>query len=381
MRTFKTSQFQLHARIVQHIRHGRAISRGALAEALQTSPSTMGLHVDELIENGYLVESGLSKVLTSGRPKRLLQLLPGAGWFAGVEFTGGRIQAARLNFAGVCGEVLVEPLPLNLHAAEVISRISEIVKKLHAKALGPLLGVGIGSPGFVDPVKGEVLFSNFQPDWKDVQLAAQLRRQFKAPIAVENNLHVITMAERWFGAARDAADYAIVRTRNGFGLGIVKNGQLVPGAHHGVGEIGLWPWPLDGGGGGVCVHEALSARSVWRRLSGADSRTHVPADLAAAMSKLAHVTGKVRDEVVTSYARVLGMTQLMIDSQLYFLHGPLTALGQRFCDEIMVRAVQLMPALRQSPVTLIPTALGEEAGALGAASLAMEAWNPEVFVG
>jgi hypothetical protein len=72
------------------------------------------------------------------------------------------------------------------------------------------------------------------------------------------------------------------------------------------------------------------------------------------------------------------MAQLLIDSRLYFLHGPLTALGQRFCDEVNLRCIQLMPALRQSPVTMVATTIGEVAGALGAASLAMETWDPQL---
>jgi len=36
----------------------------------------------------------------------------------------------------------------------------------------------------------------------------------------------------------------------------------------------------------------------------------------------------------------------------------------------------LMPALRDTPVRVVPTKLGDSAGGLGAASLAMEAWDP-----
>jgi len=305
------------------------------------------------------------------------RLLPEAGWFAGVEFTGGRLQAVRLNFAGEREHEISEPLPNSIAAADVLGRIGGAIHRMHEGACGPLLGIGVGAPGFVDATQGRVVYSQFQPDWQNVPLVEELGRHFGVPISVENNLHVIAMAERWFGAGREEDDFVIVRARIGFGLAVVKDGHLMSGAHHGAGEIGLWPWPLEGGSGQV--HEALSARAVSRKLSGVKKRTAAPEDLVADLGKVADATGSAWDEVVTSYARVLGMAQLLIDSRLYFLHGPLTALGQRFCDEVNLRCVQLIPALGQSPVKLIPTTISEVAGALGAASLAMEAWDPQLI--
>jgi hypothetical protein len=123
------------------------------------------------------------------------------------------------------------------------------------------------------------------------------------------------------------------------------------------------------------VHEAFSARSVWQKLSG-KSAAEQPEDLRAALTALADTKGEAWDAVVTDYARLLSITQLILDARRYFLHGSLAALGTRFCDEIMKRSLDLVPDLSHSPIHLSPTTLGKDAGALGAASLAMEAWSP-----
>lgn len=373
MRTFKYTQIQLHARIVRSIRHGRNTSRGLLAEELGISPSTMGLHVDDLISRGFLEESGLEQGAV-GRPKRLLRLIPEAGWFAGVEFTGGRMQAERLNFAGKREKSHIETLPKDIRAPELFQAICRCITRLHEGATGPLLAIGIGSPGFIDAKAGRVVYSEFLADWNDIPLAAEIRQHFDVTVAVENNLHVIALAERWFGDGRDADDYVIVRARNGFGLGIIKDGRLLSGAHHGAGEIGLWPWPLTKSKD--FVHHALSARTIWQRLSGVDKDIDPPDNLTVALRELAGATGAAWDEAVENYARVLGLTQVLIDTKMYFLHGPLVSLGQRFCDEIVAKAHQMIPQLKHSPIRLSPSTLGREAGALGAAGLAMEAWDP-----
>ncbi|MBK8040659.1 MAG: ROK family transcriptional regulator [Verrucomicrobiaceae bacterium] len=374
MRTFKSTQQDLHVRIVREIRHGRAASRGALAEILEIAPSTMGIHVEDLVRQGYLAESGLERG-AFGRPKRLLRLVPQAGWFAGIEFTGGSLRAVRLDFAGGGEVTLHEPLPAQITAAGMIDRLEGAVRQLSQGASGMLLGVGVGSPGLVDPVKGEVVYSQFQADWSHVPLAGELTRRLGVRVTVENNLHVITLAERSFGGGKNEDDFAVVRARLGFGLGVVKGGRLLPGAHHAVGEIGMLPWPLDGGT--QQVHDVLSAGTVWRRLQGAGESEQAPEDLRTALMELAGTRGCAWNAVVTDYARVLGMAQLMIDARVFFLHGPLTSLGSRFCEDVMVRSLECIPALAHSPLRLVLTHLGSEAGALGAASLAMEAWNPE----
>jgi hypothetical protein len=68
----------------------------------------------------------------------------------------------------------------------------------------------------------------------------------------------------------------------------------------------------------------------------------------------------------------------MLDPEKIFLHGPLTSLGQRFCDDVTASADTLRPELPDMKVQLVPSVLNDDAGALGAAGLAMEAWEPDV---
>lgn len=371
MRTFKTTQKDMQARILREVRRGTASSRVELAGLMGIAPSTMGVHVDDLARLGFLMESGTLRG-AAGRPKRLLKLHPQAGWFAGVEFTGGKMRSVRLDFAGGVETLEAQSLPPQLSSAAMIECIVEAVDRLRQGASGPLLGAGIGSPGFVDPVDGKVLYSQFQPDWRDLPLSSLLEPRLKTRVLVHNNLHVIALAERSFGEGRKEKDFAVVRARMGFGLAVVKGGNLLSGAHHATGEIGMLPWPVDGGN--CQVHEALSALRVWKELSGHPEK--MPPDLREGFASLAVHDPSAWEAVVTDYARVLGMVQLMIDARVFFLHGPLTALGDRFCEAVMARSKECIPALQHAPLLLRPTQLGAEAGALGAASLAMESWNP-----
>jgi predicted NBD/HSP70 family sugar kinase len=376
MRKNPADQSQLIATAVLHVRSRRANSRSALADLMGLSRSTVGLYVDQLIASGHLHESGLEQG-AMGRPKRTLTTAPDAGWFAGVEFNAERVQAVRVDFSGQVTGAQTKPLPADPDMRTVMREIKAAVSMLSKNAKGPLLSIGAGAPGVVDPSRGLGLFYAFVPDWKNVPISKMLRERFKAPVAVDNNLRTIALAEKWFGGGRGLDHYAILGPRAGFGIAMVQHGQLIGGAHHAAGEIGLWPWPSSATGKDGELHDALSSPAVWRRLAGVPAHSRPPANLRAALAPFANAAGKPWDEVIADCARVLGCAQLLLDLEVYFLHGPLTALGARFCESIAVEAARLIPALAASPLKIVPSTLDDEAGALGAASMAMEAWMPE----
>lgn len=374
MRTLKVSQDNLHARIIELVRGGRATSRGVLARKLTVAPSTMGLYVDQLIATGWLRESGLVRGRT-GRPKMNLEVAAeGTGWFAGVEFTGGRIQVIAVDFAGCPRQALTRALPSPCDAETVVRQVLRAIQEMAGKMTERLLGIGVGAPGLVNSDTGMAIYSMTFPDWKNVPLRDRLAKAFGVPCTIHNNLRAIALAERWFGGGRDEDDFVALGPRSGFALALMRQGRLATGAHLAAGEIGFWP--LGPSGAEVPIHHQLSSPAIWRTFAGVGKDVPAPTDLHEALAEFSGLTGDAWEEVTTLFAKVIGMAQCLIDVKLYFLHGPLTALGDRFCREIVLKAVDMMPALKDMPFEIRPSTLGDDAGALGAASLAMEAWNP-----
>jgi predicted NBD/HSP70 family sugar kinase len=148
------------------------------------------------------------------------------------------------------------------------------------------------------------------------------------------------------------------------------------GAHFAAGEIGRVSWTMPGGAARGELHDALSAPVVWRRLAGASPRAKAPEDLRAALTEFAGANTAAWNEIIADYASVIGCLQLLLDTECFFLHGPLTSLGERFCAEVVGAVRTTTPALADTAVRIVPSTLGDDAGALGAASLAMESWVP-----
>ncbi|MEM7144629.1 MAG: ROK family protein [Verrucomicrobiota bacterium] len=375
MRTKGADQLALQGQALLHLRSRRASSRSSLAQSLDVSPSTAGLHVDQLIAAGFLDDSGRDQG-AMGRPKRTLALRPDAGWFAGVELTAERVQAIQIDFSGNTLSKHLDFLPSNPTTEDAINTVTNSIKTLDQSNKSPLLGIGIGAPGLVDPDKGIALDHSLIQDWSDVPIVDRLKKQFDAAVVLENNLRAVAIAERWFGAGKDLADYVIIGPRSGFGIAIVQNGRLTRGAHHAAGEIGRWPWPLNGAKNNETLEDYLSAPAAYRRLAGLSNRGRLPVDLHTALAGLADTTGRFWNRLVADYARVLGLIHLMLDAHTCYLHGPMTALGPRFCEDVLATVPDAFPNLKNNSIRFTPSTLGDNAGALGAASLAMESWIP-----
>lgn len=376
MRKNPVFQQETFGAAILKVRSGLATSRTTLARTLGISPSTVGLYVDRLIADGWLNESGLNQG-PMGRPRRVLTTVAEAGWFAGVEFNAHRLQAVGVDFSGKAAASRSLLLPADVSTAAVIQAIHNSVAELAKSMRGPLLSVGLGAPGLVDSTAGIGMRYAFIADWNDVPLVSHIQARLQVPVILENNLRAIALAERWFGLGHDVSDYVILGPRSGFGIAMVMRGQLIEGAHHAAGEVGLWPWPLGGSNGSEQeLHHVLSATATWRRLADVPASAKLPDDLRSALAGYAAVESSTWDAVCSDFGRVIGFLRLVLDAEIFILHGPLTALGARFCESIVAHGRRIMPALQAVPFKVTPSTLGDDAGALGAASLAMEAWSP-----
>ena len=170
--------------------------------------------------------------------------------------------------------------------------------------------------------------------------------------------------------------------RSGFGAGIVAGGRLIGGKHHAAGELGRWPWIAGPGEAVGELQDRLSAPAIYRRVKGLAADATVPADLRAAFAQqVPRLTTKdsvtaVWQPVIGELARVVACLHLLLDPSAFFLHGPLTALGTEFCAAVAQAAHDFGGGTATAPLVFQPSTLGAEAGALGAASLAMEGWAP-----
>jgi glucokinase len=154
--------------------------------------------------------------------------------YLGVDIGGTKVAAGLVD--GV-GEIVCKArAPMNARgtAEEGLASVLEAMREAMeaGAAVRPgfrLAGVGICSPGPLDPKTGVVINPPNLPCWRDFPLAARVSKEFGVPALVENDANAAALAESIWGAGRgfNTVFYATLGT--GIGTGLVMNGRIYNG--------------------------------------------------------------------------------------------------------------------------------------------------------
>jgi glucokinase len=106
----------------------------------------------------------------------------------------------------------------------------------------PVAGIGIGSPGHINPHTGMVYVAT-NLNWHNVSLAEGVRQKLSndLPIWVHNDANASALGEKFFGAARGCDDFILVTLGTGVGGAAISTGQLVLGSQFVGMEVGHIP--------------------------------------------------------------------------------------------------------------------------------------------
>jgi glucokinase len=173
------------------------------------------------------------------------------------------------------------------------------------------IGIGISSPGPLDPWQGVVVAPPNLAGWRDVPLTARVEEAMGLPTYLERDTNAAVMSEWRFGAAKGADDVIYVTVSTGIGGGVVVDGRPVIGKDGTAGEIGHITVDIDGpicGDGQPGHAEAIgSGRSIAREGRELLKRGEAPglAALAADAEVDAELVARAADEGDPACQRVL----------------------------------------------------------------------------
>ncbi|MFN2484710.1 MAG: ROK family protein [Candidatus Limnocylindria bacterium] len=130
--------------------------------------------------------------------------------------------------------------------AEIIGLASAVIDDVRAAGRPEPLGVGISSPGPIDPWRGLVVAPPNLHGWHDVPLADEVERALGLPTFLERDTNVAVLGEWRAGAGAAADDVVYVTVSTGIGGGIVTGGSPLIGPDGTAGEVGHMTVELDG---------------------------------------------------------------------------------------------------------------------------------------
>jgi glucokinase len=164
----------------------------------------------------------------------------------GIDLGGTKIAAALVDSGGRIVASARKPTRPEKGADAIVAEIAALVGTISLQAEGrPVIGVGVGVAGQVDPATGSV-FNAPNLHWTNFPFQDRLERALHKPVSVLNDVQSATFAEWIHGAGRGVADLVCVFAGTGVGGGVVAQGQLVRGAGGSAGEIGHMTVNLSG---------------------------------------------------------------------------------------------------------------------------------------
>ncbi len=236
-----TKQAIYQRKIIKHLYFGGTLSCADLSELTRKSVPLTTRVINELIEEGYVVETGLASS-TGGRRPQTYALQTDLLYIVTVAMDQLITRIAILdmhnNYVGEIRQVDIvlsnktEALPL------LISHIQEHILQ-SGIAKEKFVGIGIGMPGFVDVIKG-VNHSFLKTD-NGQNIAHLIEYAVGVPVLIDNDSSLIALAELKFGSARGRKNAMVINIGWGIGLGMIVTGELFRGYNGFAGEFSHIP--------------------------------------------------------------------------------------------------------------------------------------------
>jgi len=210
-------------------------SRADVARLTGLTRTTISDLVAELINEGLVEEMGQGQSI-GGKPPTMLKFVDTCGYLIGIDLGSHEFQGAVVDLRGhIIDRVCLALQERNSDTA--LTLVFELIDNLLAHAPSPIIGIGIGSPGLIDPISGTICLS-VNLDWSNLPLARLIHDHYNLPVHIANNSQAAAIAETTFGTHRDIRNMVVVKIGGGIAAGIVINGEPYFGDGFGAGEIG-----------------------------------------------------------------------------------------------------------------------------------------------
>jgi glucokinase len=286
----------------------------------------------------------------------------------GIDLGGTAIKLGRFSIDGHLLEDQQLQTPQPATPGAVCVALVEAIEALDPDRRASIVGIGLPGPMDVEARVARVCIN--LPGWEEVPLADWLEPRLQRRVTLANDGNCALVGEAWKGAAKGYSDVVMLTLGTGVGGGVMLSGQLFTG-HNGAaaepGLIGLDPEgpPCNSGNRGSL--EQFASISALRRLWDGD-----PAELAALAAN-----GDAEAQAVWSrYGSTLGVgissLVYMFTPELVLVGGGISGAATHFLPSVRKEVAQRVQAMSRQGLRIDVCALGNGAGRLGAARLAIQ---------
>ncbi len=265
-----------------------------------------------------------------------------------------------------------------------VERMKAYIDRVLPASRDDIQGIGISSPGPLNPRTGVVIAPPNLPGWDNVPLGEMIADEFKLPVYVGNDANVAALAEASKGAGQGCRHLVYITVSTGIGSGIISDGRLVSGRDGLAAELGHIPI-IVGQNRVSSVELEAAGPAIARRVkaalaNGAQSslRDQAGSDWERIDARLVGAAAAQGDPLAISslaYAgRIIGMAivtaLLLFNPELVVVGGGVTKTGELlFAPLRQAVADHILDGAYVKDLRIERAALGDDVALVGAAAL------------
>jgi glucokinase len=302
----------------------------------------------------------------------------------GIDFGGTSIKSAVVENGRILERGTVIDTTQHAGPETLIEALFAVIAALR-KSHPEVAGVGVGLPGFVDCESGIVHHLSNVPGWTNVPMLKLLRERTGLKAAIENDANAMAYAEYRHGAAKGARNAVCITLGTGVGCGLVLDGKLFRGSRFAAGEIGHASIDLHGPRGVYGTPGDLEVYVGNKSIGERATRLYAAAGEAfgeekctpLGLAKLAeagdHTALALWDQLGTELGAALVNAIWLLNPDALVIGGGVAKAGSLIFDPVKRTIRERVSPLFHEQLRIAPAELGNDAGIIGCAELALEA--------
>jgi glucokinase len=305
----------------------------------------------------------------------VLSCLLMAEYSIGVDLGGTNLRAAAIDRSGKILQKISGSTKLSAGRDAVVEDIVAAMKSLRSSvAADRLVGIGLGTPGFILLEKGIITDSPNLPEFVNFPIRDEIERLLGAPVILENDANAAALGEKWMGAGREVNDLVLLTLGTGIGGGIISGGKVLHGFLGMAGELGHMTVVPNGNpcgcGNRGCLekHASATAIATMARLMGLGD--HLTSEEVYVAAKAGNAKAQT---VFTCMGEALGTALATLvnafNFPLYLLSGGVLPAWDLFAPSMLDEMRRRSFIFRTTQTRVEKAVLGNEAGLFGAAYL------------
>jgi glucokinase len=298
----------------------------------------------------------------------------------GIDLGGTQLRAGLVRDGAVLARA-ARPTDRAGGPAAVLAQLDLLVAEV--KAAAAPVGIGICAPGPLDSGSGLVLDIPTLPGWRDFPLRNAVAQRYGLPALLENDGIAAAFGEWRFGAGRGAENLVYVTVSTGIGGGVVADGRLLHGHRGMAGHVGHLRLATEGprcacgrigcfeafASGSALGHRARKAAPASRFLAEAARNERVEARHVVAGARTGDaVCRALLDEEADYLTRGFISLVHLFSPERIILGGGVSQAFDLIGDRL-VAGVRDGVMAAFCDVRIVPAALADNSGLIGAAAL------------